>query len=238
MPITTTTRFRTTTSPVAYGIYTSGASGNQNAGTVITQNVMNAASPNNITTGGILAFFENGIQITQNDISVLKHDGTTGTTGTAFGIALGVVPSGTVTTFTGSDVINATVLRNKINGITQLNASGYSGFGIVVNSVTSGTTLLANNMISGVRAASTSALTNFSAGILAGGGAGSTAQVYNNSVSMTGARGAATFPSYGLAIGGPIPWSIFEPTFSTTRRPAAALARCTRSARLRPPSPT
>ena len=53
---------------------------------------MNAASPNNITTGGILANFEDGIQITQNDISVLKHDGTTGTQQTAFGIALGVVP--------------------------------------------------------------------------------------------------------------------------------------------------
>ena len=62
----------------------------------------------------------------------------------------------TVTTFTGSDVINAVVSRNKINGVTQLNATGYSGFGIVVNSVTSGTTLVANNMISGIRAAATS----------------------------------------------------------------------------------
>ena len=83
---------------------------NKNTGTVITQNVMNAASPNNITTGGILANFEDGIQVTQNDISVLKHDGTTGTTFTAFGIALGVVPN-TTTAFTGSDVVNATVSR-------------------------------------------------------------------------------------------------------------------------------
>ena len=85
-----------------YGIYTGGASGaNKNTGTVITQNVMNAASPNNITTGGILANFEDGIQVTQNDISVLKHDGTTGTTATAFGIALGVVPNNTITAFYG-----------------------------------------------------------------------------------------------------------------------------------------
>ena len=126
-----------------YGIYSGGASAaNKNTGTVITGNVMNAASPNNITTGGILVNFENGVQITQNDISVLKHDGTTGTTTTAFGIALGVVPNNTVTTFTGSDVINAIVSRNKINGVTQLNSTGYSAFGIVVNSVTSGTTLV------------------------------------------------------------------------------------------------
>jgi hypothetical protein len=184
----------------SYGIYTGGASAaNKNTGTVITQNVMNSASPTNITTGGILANFEDGIQITQNDISVLKHNGTTGTTNTAFGIALGIVPNNTVTTFTGSDVTNASVLRNKINGVTQLNSTGYSSFGIVVNSVTSGTTLLANNMISGVISPSTAS--DFSAGIVAGGGTGSTTQIYFNSVSMTGLRGSgATFPSYGLAI--------------------------------------
>lgn len=183
----------------SYGIYSGGASAaNKNTGTVITQNVMNSASPNNITTGGVLANFEDGIQISRNDISVLKHDGTTGTTTTAFGIALGVVPNNTSTTFTGSDVINASVTRNKINGVTQLNSTGYSSFGIVVNSVTSGTTTLSNNMISGVRSAATPS--DFSAGVLAGGGTGSTTLIYHNSVAMTGTRGAATSPSYGLAI--------------------------------------
>ena len=188
-----------------YGIYSGGASAaNKNTGTVITGNVMNAASPNNITTGGILVNFDDGAQITQNDIgNILKHDGTTGTTGTVFGIALGAVPSNSVTTFTGNDVINAAVRRNKINALTQLHSTGYSSFGIVVNSVTSGTTLVSNNMISGVRSASTAS--DFSAGIVAGGGAGSTTQVYDNSVSMTGSRNAASFPSYGLAIGGSNP---------------------------------
>jgi hypothetical protein len=159
---------------------------------------MNGASPNNLNTGGILVNFDNAPQIYQNDISVLRHDGTAGQTGTAFGIALGVVPSNTVTTFTGSDVTNAQVYRNRINGVTQLNSTGYSALGIVVNSVTSGTTFVANNMISGVRAASTSS--DFSAGIVAGGGTGSITQIYNNSISMTGSRNAATFPSYGIAI--------------------------------------
>jgi hypothetical protein len=185
----------------SYGIYTGGASAaNKNVGTVVTQNVMNAASPNNITTGGVFANFEDGIQITRNDISVLRHDGTTGQTVTAFGIALGVVPNATLTAFTGSDVVNAVVSRNKINGITQLNATGYSAFGIVVNSVTSGTTLVSNNMVCGVISPVTGP-SDFSAGIVAGGGTGSTTQIYLNSVSITGVRAStATFPSYGLAI--------------------------------------
>lgn len=187
------------------GIYSGGASSaNKNLGTVISQNAMNSASPNNLTNGGILVNFDDGVKVSQNDISIFRHDGTTGQIGTAYGIALGVVPSNTVTAFTGSDVVNAEVRRNRINGVTQLNSTGYSGFGIVVNSVTSGTSLVANNMISGIRTASTAS--DFSAGIVAGGGTGSTTQVYFNSVAMTGTRGAATFPSYGLAInsGNPI----------------------------------
>ena len=183
-----------------YGIYSGGASAaNKNTGTVITQNMMNAASPNNITTGGVLVNFDDGAQIRQNDISVLKHDGTIGTTNTAFGIALGIVPNNTVTAFTGSEVTNSSVIRNRINGVTQLSSTGYSSFGIVVNSVTSGTTLLQNNMVSGVISPSTAS--DFSAGIILGGGTGSTTNVYHNSVSMSGVRGAGTgFPSYALAV--------------------------------------
>lgn len=183
-----------------YGIYSGGASAaNKNTGTVITQNLMNAASPNNVTTGGVLMNFDNGALIMQNQIAILKHDGTTGTTTTAFGIALGVVPNNTVTTFTGNDVTGAIVSRNRINGVVQLNSTGYSSFGIVINSVTSGTTRLANNMVSGVISPSTAS--DFSAGIVAGGGTGSTTQIYHNSVAMTGLRGSgATFPSYALAI--------------------------------------
>ena len=191
-------------SKTSYGIYSGGASAaNKNTGTVITQNVMNASSPNNLVIGGILVKFEDGVQITQNDIgNIIKSDGTTGTSGTAFAIALGAVPTN-ATTFTGSDVTNGVVTRNKIGVVLQLFSGGYSAFGIVVNQVTSGTTLVANNMISGVREASTSP--DIGAAILAGGGAGSTTQIYGNSISMTGARGAASFPSYGLAIAGSNP---------------------------------
>lgn len=202
------------------GIYSGGGSvANKNTGTVITQNIMNAASPNNLTNGGIYLSFDDGAQVTQNDISILRNDGVTGQGGTAFGIALGIIPGGSSTIFTGNDVTGATVIRNKINGVTQLDPIGYSAFGIVVNSVTSGTTLVANNMISGVIAASTDP--DFSAGIVVGGGTGSVTNVYYNTVAMTGNRNTATEPSYGLAIAGGDPVvdirnNIFRNTQSST----------------------
>ena len=56
-------------SKTQYGIYSQGASAaNKNTGNVITQNLMNTASPNNVQIGGILVGFENNIQITQNSI--------------------------------------------------------------------------------------------------------------------------------------------------------------------------
>ncbi|MBK7393685.1 MAG: VCBS repeat-containing protein [Chloracidobacterium sp.] len=184
-------------SKTQYGIYSGGLSSvTKNTGNRINSNLLNTASPNNIGIGGIFANFEDGIKIAHNNIGSIDK---TALTGTAFGIALGLVPSNTVTTFTGSDVINADVSGNIINGITQMNATGYSAFGIVLNTVTSGTSLISNNMISQVRSAATPS--DFSAGIVAGGGVGSTTQIYANSVAMTGTRGAATNPSYALAVG-------------------------------------
>jgi hypothetical protein len=184
---------------VQHGIYSGGASAvAKNTGTVIQDNVIDGTAPNNVGTGGIFVRFEDGVQILRNTVSnVLKHDGTTGTSGTAFGIALGVIPSNTLT-FTGSDVTNALVSRNKIDALTQLNSTGFSAMGIIVNSVTSGTTTVVNNVISRVRASSTP--NDFGIGILAGGGTGSTTRIYFNSVSMTGSRNAATNPSYALLV--------------------------------------
>ncbi|MBK8304794.1 MAG: VCBS repeat-containing protein [Chloracidobacterium sp.] len=188
-------------SKTQYGIYSGGLSTvTKNTGNRINSNLLNTASPNNIAIGGILANFEDGIKIAHNNIGSIDK---TALTGTAFGIALGLIPSNTVTTFTGSDVINADVSGNIINGITQMNSTGYSAFGIVLNTVASGTSLISNNMISQVRSAATPS--DFSAGIVAGGGAGSTTQIYANSVAMTGTRGAATNPSYALAVGGSNP---------------------------------
>jgi S-layer family protein/all-beta uncharacterized protein len=184
-------------SKTQYGIYSQGASvGSKNTGNVITQNLMNAASPNNVSKGGIQVGFENNIQITQNTI-----DGVTqASSPDVFGIALGLTSIST-TSFTGNDVTNATVTRNFIGKVT--NTGTFSAVGISVASTTSGTNLIANNSIYGVGANGTSP--DFGAGIFLGGGTGSTTQVYFNAVSMTGTFTGGGYPNYALAIGGTDP---------------------------------
>ena len=182
-----------------YGIYSSGASvGTKNTGTVISQNVINGTNPNNVTIGGIYARFEDGIVISGNNIGGIdKNLGAL--TGTAFGIALGLIPNNAIATFTGSDVINATVSSNIISGVTNTNATGYSSMGIVINTVTSGTTNVINNSVSGILSPATA--TDYSCGILLGAGAGSTTNCYYNSVYLSGNRGAgATYPSSCVAL--------------------------------------
>ena len=184
-------------SKTQYGIYSQGASAAaKNTGNVITQNLVNAASPNNVKFCGIRVGFENGIQISNNNISNLS------TTNSLAAIAVGF--SGVLfstTSTTGNDVTNATITGNLIGSVLSTSATGYSAMGIAVSSVSSGTTTIANNIVTGVSALSTSP--DFAAGIFSGGGTGtSLTNIYYNSVSMTGTRGAATYPSYALAIGG------------------------------------
>ena len=180
-----------------YGIYSQGASAaNKNTGTVITQNVINAASPNNVQIGGIMVGFENNIAITQNVVSGMSRSLS------AFGIGVGFVSSSfSSSVFTGNEVTNATISRNNIGAVTS--SGSFSAMGIALASAAFGTSQISNNFVSGVTANSTSS--NFSAGILVGGGAGSTTQLYYNSVSMTGARGAASTASYAMAVGGSNP---------------------------------
>jgi hypothetical protein len=182
-----------------YGICSTGAStANKNTGNVISQNLINTASPNNVAKGGILVSFENSILITRNTV-----DGPTFTSSPdVFGISLGWT-SISSTGFTGNEVTNATVTRNVIGMVT--NTGTFSAAGIAVASATSGTTLIANNFVYGVGADGSSG--DIGAGILLGGGTGSTTQVYFNSVSMTGTitGSVGTYPSYALAIGGSNP---------------------------------
>src|SRR5207237_824449 len=100
-------------SKTQYGIYSGGASAaNKNTGTVITQNTINAVSPNNVAIGGILVNFESGILIAANNIAHINS-----ATTPAFGITLGLRPSNTFTTFTGSEVTGAIVSQNAIDDI-------------------------------------------------------------------------------------------------------------------------
>ncbi len=178
-----------------YGIYSAGTNvTTKNTGNVISQNLLNTASPNHIAKGGILVGFENNITITQNTIDGPTYSSSTDT----FGISLGWT-SITATAFTGSEVTNATVTRNVIGKVTHTGT--YSAVGIAVAAATSGTTLIANNSIYGVGGKPTSTAKHICVGIFLGGGIGSTTQVYFNSVSMTGTFTGGSSPSYALAIG-------------------------------------
>ena len=184
-------------SKTQFGIYSQGASAAaKNTGNVITQNLMNTASPNNVSKGGIQVGFENNITISRNNIDGI----TQASSPDVFGIAVGMTAIST-TTFTGNEVTNATVTRNNIGKVT--NTGTFSAIGISVASATSGTNLIANNFISGVGANGTAG--DFGAGIFLGGGTGSTTQVYNNSVSMTGTFAGGSYPNIALAIGGTDP---------------------------------
>jgi hypothetical protein len=179
------------------GIYSQGASAsNKNTGNVITRNRINTPSPNNVSKTGIQVGFENNIQITENSVSGMALAASPD----VFGIAVGI--SGiTTSTYTGNEVTNATVARNVIGSVR--NTGTFSACGICVAPTTSGTNLIANNVLTGV--SSNGTFGDFGVGILVGGGAGGTTQVYYNSVSMNGTQTGGSDKSYALAIGGADP---------------------------------
>ena len=169
-----------------FGIYTQGASlANKNTGNVINQNVMTTTTPNHISKGAIWTGFENNLTVSGNMIS-----GMTQASVDLFGIALGMTGL-SATAFSGNEVTNATVTKNIIGTVT--NTGAFSAAGITVASATSGTNLIANNMIYGVAANGTGG--DYSAGLTLGGGTGSTTNVYCNTINMkepiTGSSGAS-----------------------------------------------
>jgi uncharacterized repeat protein (TIGR02543 family) len=181
-----------------YGIYSAGASAaNKNTGTVIRDNDMITAAPDNVGRGGIVVRFENGAQIVENQIGNLSTNAAN-----ALGIAVGLVDVGNGT-FVADEVTNATVTRNLISGVASSSIDGLSASGIAVASASSGTNNIVNNMISGVL--SNALDPDLTVGILIGGGTGSVTNVYFNSVSMTGNRGTASASSFALVVGGTNP---------------------------------
>ncbi len=175
-------------SKVLHGIYSFGASAaNRNTGTVIHKNVMSTSSPNNVAMSGINIGFENGASIRGNTISELAASTD------LFGINVGYAVSSIITGNTGvNECINTVISENTIGNI--VGTGTFSAVGIAHGASTSGTVTISNNMIYGVRSNATPA--DFSSGIVLGGGAGSTLNVYNNSVYMTGTiTGGTAFSS-------------------------------------------
>ncbi len=179
-----------------YGIYSVGASAaNKNTGLVITGNQMTQTGAARIGRIGIFIGFDDGAQITLNNINGINS------AENADAIAIGVGTQGIgTTTPTPVDVTNVLVSRNNIGIVQQTNT--FSAAGIALASGTSGTNTIVNNMVSGVIANSNAG--DFVAGIYVLGIAGATQNVYHNSVSMTGARGATAtqYGSFALALAG------------------------------------
>ncbi|MBM3922658.1 MAG: hypothetical protein FJ340_05560, partial [Sphingomonadales bacterium] len=181
-------------SKVQYAIYSQGnSSGTKNSGNVITQNLINAASPNQVSKSGILVGFENNVTISNNNISNISGVSSSH----AWAINLGAIISISTTPPTsGNEVTNATVSANLIGSIRGANQ--YGAGGILVSPSTSGINLIVNNMISGVAANGTGG--DCGIGIMVAGGSGSTTRVYHNSVAMSATLTGGSGPNIALAV--------------------------------------
>nr|HMT09840.1 hypothetical protein [Pyrinomonadaceae bacterium] len=101
-----------------YGIYTVGQAAAPNTGTEIRENESSAVTGDRIRRIGIVAFNENGIQITENSLNGIS------TNESADAVAIGIGAQSVDTTFTTSGgVSNALVARNRINGVASLSTT-------------------------------------------------------------------------------------------------------------------
>lgn len=181
-------------SRVQIGIYSAGINAaSKNNGTVISQNLINSASPNNVSRGGIAAFSENNISVTGNNVSGMALT----STADAFGITLGSLNITTSAT-TGIECTNAVISKNIIGSVRH--TATYSAYGILLAPGSSGTSEISNNMVSGVSSNGTDG--DFGVGIFVLPLDGSTTRVYHNTVSMSGTQTGGNDKSYALAIAG------------------------------------
>lgn len=181
------------------GIFTRGASATaKNVGTIISLNLLDGTTPDNLRNNGIFTNFEDSVVISGNVVANI----TNGISSDIIAINLGFGNNAvTGTSTTGSDVTNAIVTFNKVDNISQTNT--WSALGIAQAGVPAGTTLIANNMISNVIAKGTGS--DFSSGIFIGGATGGVTNVLYNSINVTGTLTGGTYPSYAIAISGSNP---------------------------------
>ena len=178
-----------------YGIISQGNSAfGKNTGNVYNQNQLNTAAPANLANGGIFVTFEDNVTISGNNISGMSRTSSPD----VCGILVGFTNSGlSSSTFAGNECTNVTITNNVIGSV--VNSGSFSAGGIALASAASGTSLIANNMISGVAANGTS--TDFGGGIILGGGVGTTINVFHNTVSMQGTiTGTSSASSVSLAL--------------------------------------
>ncbi len=174
----------------AFGVFSQGSSSTKTTGTTITQNIIGATTP--VRQCGIFVGFDNGAQISRNTIVAVS-----GSTSELTGINLGVVVFSTGSV-SGNEVINASVTRNTVASLTA--TSGNSTAGILTSPSASGTTLIANNTVGGLSAASTANAA--AAGLAIGTSTGSTTQIYHNSVSLSASMPSVTGATYAIMVSG------------------------------------
>ncbi len=195
------------------GIFNNGISvANPNTGNVITMNDLSATGADRMRRAGIFFFNQSGIEVTMNSIGGITAD----EGADAIGIIAGI-QNVTSTATAGGGVSNALIARNRISGIASTNTVGFSAVGIAIAGDPAGANTVVNNMISGVSAPSTSP--DLTAGIFVAGVTGSSTNLYFNSVSMTGDRGAVAtqMPSFGIALVADVPTVLRDNVFYTTQ---------------------
>jgi hypothetical protein len=194
-----------------YGVYSVGASAaNPNTGVVITFNDFTGTGTARVGRIGIFTGNDSGVQITRN-----AFDGMVSTEAAdTIAIAAGSQAIAETVPATVSQV-NAFISGNRI-GVVRNNAT-FSSAGIVLGSGTTGTNTVVNNMISGVSGDANAG--DVVAGIYVIPAAGATQNIYYNSVSMTGDRGATAnmLPSYALVIGADQPVNLFSNILMNTQ---------------------
>lgn len=179
------------------GVFNDGISGaNAATGNVITMNDISGTGTSRVRRVGIFMFNHNGVQVTENNVSIPNSDES------ADGIAIAAgIQNVTTTAVTGGGMFNSLISRNRLNAVST-STVGFSAVGIALAGDPAGTNTISNNMIYGVIAPSTSP--DIVAGVFVAGVTGTTTRVHHNSVSMTGDRGAVAsqIGSFALAMSG------------------------------------
>ena len=185
-----------------FGVVSVGSqSAAKNVGTVVTGNTLGGAATAALGRAGVWIAFDDGAQVTNNSVvNVFASN-----SADVFGLAIGTnaISGSSITT---QDVANVTIAGNYVGSVVKTDT--FSAAGIALGTPNYGTSRIANNSVYGVVANGTAG--DFGGGIVVGS-AGTTyapTQIYFNSVSMTGARDAAslaTTGSYALAIVGANP---------------------------------
>jgi hypothetical protein len=202
-------------SKAVLGIFTAGSGlATKNSNTIISQNLLNTAFPNNIGRFGIMALLEDNIAVTGNTVDNIVNTASVD----AAGISIGANGAYSTTAVTGGEVTNALISNNTV-GIVQT-TSTFSAVGICLLGTTAGTnSIIANNMVYGVAANSTAG--DIGVGILVTSGT-APVKVYHNTVSMQGTIQGATAASqisscFAVVSATPIPLDLRNNIFSNTQ---------------------